>query len=299
MMKVNQHFAVCLMLLAASIIIGWKPIIETFALSWQNNDYTHVLLILPICTVLILLERKHLQRTREWDFQLGPLILAAAVAIAFSAWFWSPAFSADEQLAMQMFALVLSWIGIFVICFGQPSCGRLLFPLLFLFGLVPLPRFALDFMIAFLQQGSVWSTHAFFALFDVPTAQHGIQLTIPGLTIDVAPACSSIRSSSMLVVTTMLLAHVILRSTWRKSLIVALSIPLSIAKNGLRIFTIAMLGTRVDPAYLTGRLHHQGGILFFLAALIIEIFMILLLRRQEEPIVVRDLQPLPSSAATD
>ena len=64
------------------------------------------------------------------------------------------------------------------------------------------------------------------------------------------------------------LAQLLLRSSWRKALVVGIAIPLSVAKNGLRIFTIAMLGTRVDPGYLTGRLHHQGGILFFLIALL-------------------------------
>jgi len=54
-----------------------------------------------------------------------------------------------------------------------------------------------------------------------------------------------------------------------------------VAKNGLRIFTIAMLGTRVDPGYLTGRFHHQGGIVFFLIALLIIFFLLKLLERGE------------------
>jgi exosortase/archaeosortase family protein len=76
-------------------------------------------------------------------------------------------------------------------------------------------------------------------------------------------------SSLMLLVTTMVLAHVLLRTPWRKALVVAIAIPVSVAKNGLRIFTIAMLGTRVDPSFLTGRFHHNGGIVFFLTALAI------------------------------
>jgi exosortase/archaeosortase family protein len=88
-------------------------------------------------------------------------------------------------------------------------------------------------------------------------------LSIPGLDIEVARECSSIRSSLMLVVTTMILAHLFLRSWWRKALLVGAAIPLSVAKNGLRIVTIAELGTRIDPGFLSGKLHHNGGILFF------------------------------------
>ena len=55
---------------------------------------------------------------------------------------------------------------------------------------------------------------------------------------------------------------------------IALAVPLSVAKNGLRIFVFAMLATRVDRTYLTGRLHHRGGIIYFLIALAV-IFLLI------------------------
>jgi exosortase/archaeosortase family protein len=72
-------------------------------------------------------------------------------------------------------------------------------------------------------------------------------LSIPGLEIEVARECSSIRSSLMLFVTAMVLAHLFLRSWWRKALVAAAVIPLSVAKNGLRIFTIVELFEREWP----------------------------------------------------
>ena len=118
--------------------------------------------------------------------------------------------------------------------------------------------------------------------FGVPVAEEGTLLTIPGLTIEVAKECSSIRSSLMLVVTTMVLAQTLLRTTWRKAIVIAVAIPLSVAKNGLRIFVLAMLATRVDRTYLTGRLHHEGGIIYFLVALAIIFLLIWIARRSEE-----------------
>jgi hypothetical protein len=59
------------------------------------------------------------------------------------------------------------------------------------------------------------------------------------------------------------------------------AIPLSIAKNGVRIFTIAMLGTHVDPGFLHGTLHRKGGILFFLLALFAVLLLLWLLSRGE------------------
>jgi len=79
----------------------------------------------------------------------------------------------------------------------------------------------------------------------------------------------------------MVLAQLLLRSPWRKALIIAVAIPLSVAKNGLRIFTLGMLATRVSPSFLTGRLHRQGGIIFFLIALAAILLLIWILRRGE------------------
>ena len=86
----------------------------------------------------------------------------------------------------------------------------------------------------------------------------------------------------MLIVTTMVLAQLLLRSAWRKAFIILVAIPLSVAKNGLRIFTIAMLTTHVDPSFLTGRLHRKGGIIFFMIALAATFLLLWILRRGEE-----------------
>lgn len=64
--------------------------------------------------------------------------------------------------------------------------------------------------------------------------------------------------------------------------IVVMVIPLSVAKNGLRIFVITMLSTRVDFGYLTGRLHRQGGIFFVIMALIAMFGILEWLRRGEK-----------------
>jgi exosortase/archaeosortase family protein len=103
----------------------------------------------------------------------------------------------------------------------------------------------------------------------------------------------------MLLITTMVLAQLLLRSPWRKALLIGLAIPLSVAKNALRIFTIAMLGTRVDAGYLTGRLHHQGGIVFFAIVLSVVFILLFILRRGETWPLNSELNPYQSKATGD
>jgi exosortase len=138
-----------------------------------------------------------------------------------------------------------------------------------------------------------------FSLFGVPVSQDGVLVSIPTLTLQVAQECSSIRSSSMLLVTTIVLAQLLLRSPWRKALVIGLAIPLSIAKNGLRIFSIGMLGTKVDRGYLTGRFHHQGGIVFFAIALLAIFALFAILRRGEDISPASDMDAAKAMAAGD
>jgi exosortase len=192
------------------------------------------------------------------------------------------ALPADVQLSGNMLAFVVWWIAAFILCFGSDAFRNARFPLCFLLWLVPFPAFLLDPIVELLQRGSAASAHWLFAAARVPVEQRGMLLHIPDLTLEVAPECSSIRSSLILLVTTMVVAQLLLRSTWRKAVVVAVAIPLSVAKNGLRIFVIGMLATRVDPRFLTGRLHRQGGVIFLLIALAAIFLVIWILRRGEE-----------------
>jgi exosortase len=298
MTKLLQHQTGLAILLAVSLLCGWRVLIDTFALSLRNDEYTYILLILPVSVVLIFLERRSLRKMATLSIRTGTALLAIAALTTCLAWGWSAWLAPDALLSMRMFALVLWWVGAFVLCYGSEAARSLLFPLLFLFGMVPFPQSVVNVIVALLQQWSAWAAHMFFAGFGVPVVQNGVVLAIPGLTVQVAEECSSIRSSSMLLVTTMVLAQLLLRSPWRKALMIGLAIPLSVAKNGLRIFTIAMLGTRVDPGYLTGELHRQGGIVFFGIALIVVLALLWIFRKGEHLPLALDLSPGTVAPAT-
>jgi exosortase len=288
-----------LVLCAISVVAGWHPLASTLALAASNDEYTHIVLILPVAATLILMDWHTTRQMAIRNPRGGAaFLLTALVAIACTRR-WSVGLSSDVRLSLGMLALVLWWVGSFVLCFGIRISRALLFPLCFLFWMVPFPKILLDAVIRLLQHGSALSARLLFASAAVPVAQDGLMLSIPGLTVEVAKECSSIRSSLMLLVTTMVLAQLLLRSPWRKVLVIVLAIPLSVAKNGLRIFTLAMLGTRVDPAFLNGRLHRQGGIVFFAIALCV-IFLLLWILRQTEPEVTQAaaLRPVGPEALT-
>lgn len=267
------------LLVAIATAIWWNPLTALFALALRNEQYTHILLILPISTALLFLYREPPAEPSVLSVTVGSaLLLIALTTRVATVWIEIPS---DVQLSLNILALVAWGMGAFLLCFGGRAFGHALFPLGFLLWMVPLPQFVLDPIISLLQQGSTASAHWLFAAAGIPVEQSGTLLHIPDLTLEVAPECSSIRSSMMLLVTSMVCAQLLLRSFWRKASVFAVALPLSVAKNGLRIFALGVLATKVDPAFLTGRLHRQGGIIFFLIALLGIFALLWILRRSE------------------
>ena len=268
-------------LCGVSIVLWWHALVSALRLALSEEPYTHILLIVPLSLALICLEGRMSPRNCESDATVGAFLLAGALLIAgFERW-GGPGLGADLRLSLRMFAMVIWWVASVVFCFGVGTFRRFLFPLCFLFWMVPVPAVVLNWMIPVLQKESASTTRVLFQIVGVPVAQDGTVLDISGLMLDVRPECSSIRSSLLLIVTTMVLAHLFLRSWWRKALIIAVAIPLAVAKNGLRIFVIAELGRRVDSGFFDGNLHHHGGIVFLGIAVVVVVALIWFLHRWE------------------
>jgi len=278
-------------MLAGSIAPGWHALGSTLALALSSEAYTHILLILPLTCALIYMARAALPQVFRSNVREGPALLAAALLLAGLVKLTAGETTTDVRLSLNMIALVMGWIGSVVICFGIQALRAFLFPLFFLFWLVPIPEFALNEIVQFLQHQSALAARILFVLAGVPVTQEGIVLSVPGWDVEVARECSSIRSSVMLVVTTMVLAHLFLRSRWRKALLIVVAVPLAAIKNGLRIFTLVQIGTRWDASIFDSDLHHRGGILFFAVSVGLTLGVLWILRRSEG-LQARDLEPV-------
>ncbi len=254
--------------------------LQTFRLALTNEAYTHIILILPLSLALIYFESRTVRPAIEPNRLGGPFFLAGALALGCLAR-WGGHLVPDVRLTLSVLALVLWWMASVVFCFGRPFFRAFLFPCCFLLWLVPLPDFALHPIVEILQNGSAIAARWLFQLAGVPVRQNGVVLSVSGLDIEVAPECSSIRSSLILIITTMVLAQLFLRSKWRRLILLLAAIPLSIAKNALRIFVVVEMAVRVDPGYFEGSLHRHGGVVFLAAALAVIVGLLWLFGRSE------------------
>lgn len=265
-------------LCVASVVIWLHPLSETVRLAISDERYTHLLLIIPLTVALIALQW-NVAKTSVTISNWGGTLMAAGLLCYLEP--LPTRASADIRLTIIMFGLVLCWLGAFLLCFGAERFRSMLLPLLMLFWIVPLPALVLDSVVSFLQKSSAVSAEVLFRAVTTPVSLHASVLSLPGLELEVAPECSSIRSSLFLIVITMAVAQILLRSPWRKLAVILASLPLSFLKNGLRIFVLGWLAAHGDPGILNSRLHHQGGVVFLGIALAIVFLLVWVLRRGE------------------
>jgi len=274
-------------LVILSVIIFWRTFHALVLYSFDHESSSHILLIPVVSIYLLWTERARIfQVVRPSPGSGTTLVLAAIALYLFTASHWSLQ-DPEQFLPGATLAIVLLWLGGFLLCYGATAWRRASFSLLFLLLMVPLPPAFLDRSIYLLQQGSTEIAYLLFKALGVPVLRQGFLLTVPGVTIEVAQECSGIRSSVALFITCLLAAHLFLRTKWRMLVFVLLAFPLAIIKNGIRIATLTLLSVYVDPGFLTGRLHHEGGFVFFLLALAILAPILFLFQKSEQKALLR------------
>jgi exosortase len=280
--------AVCFgALLVSAAVVFFSPLYTLLSSSLRVDQYSPVLFVVPISVTLLYLEKKQVfGNTRYWTPGLVTGLTSAGVFLYVAG--HSGALDRSELISLSLLLFVFTALAVFSFCFGLSAFRAGLFPLIFLVLMVPLPDKMLAATIALLQNGSVEATCLFFKAFHIPYLRDGVILTLPKVTIEVAKECSGIRSSLILFMADLVLAFLFLKSHLARLVQVVSVLPITIAKNGLRIFALSMLGMYVDPSFLHGNLHRYGGILFFVigfAALFAEIW---LLQRAENRLMHQD-----------
>lgn len=278
----SKRHAVFAAFALVSSLAFYKTLSALVQYSLRYDSSSHIILIPFIALFLIYMERQRIFSITRMS--VGPgvgLAFAGSVLFVLADRSSFPR-EGNWQLSLETLAVLLVWAGGFLLCYGFVAFRAAAFPLLFLLLMVPLPDVILDRATYALQAGSTEITYLIFQLVGTPVSRHGFLLSVPGVTIEVAKECSSIRSSIALFITCLLAAHLYLRTGWKKFVVVILALLLSVVKNGIRIATLTLLSIYVEPGFLSGRLHQQGGFLFFLLALLILLPVFLYMEKSDK-----------------
>ena len=273
----------------ACVALFQAPLRSLFNLAAHSENFSHIFLIPLISVYLLFLDRKRLHPGNSIDYlaALPFLIPGALTGLLVS---FGPSLEPTWKLAFSVLSLLLLLVSGFIAILGRSAAKESWFAFAFLLLAVPLPDSLLNRFIYALQVGSAAITGFLFDLSGVPVLRQGFVFRLPVISIEVAQECSGIRSSMALLVLAVLVAHFAFHRFWKKVVFVAAGLVMMIIKNGVRIATLTLLANYVNPDFLYGRLHRDGGVVFFLLGLLLLLPVYWLLKRGEVP-AAATLQP--------
>jgi exosortase len=274
-------------------LIFWKPLYALVRYALTDENASHILIIPFLVAWLLFLDRERMAHT-SLDLKSASMVAIPAVTLAAVVAFGL----VGQGMALRgwILSFVLLVISGFIAIFGIRCFQSDWFPFAMLGFLIPLPDPVLNRLIYVLQAGSADVAEKIFDWTGVPALRDGFIFHLPRLSIEVAQECSGIRSSIALLILALLVAYFSFSKFWKKAVFLIAGLLMMIVKNGVRIATLTILASYVNPDFLFGRLHREGGVVFFLIGLALLLPVYWFLRRGEANVSVAASKVAPSTS---
>jgi exosortase C (VPDSG-CTERM-specific) len=261
-----------------------QPLLALANYAAHSALHSHILLIPFVSAYLLYIRRDQLPRKYVADLPLGMVFLAGGLGV-FLFTYWrnfagrAPADNYYLVVLTLSFLCCLAAGGFFF--FGRDWMRAAAFPLAYLIFMVPMPDAMADALESASKYASAEVANVLFHLSGTPVLRAGRVFQLPNITIEVAQECSGIRSSWVLLMTSILAANLFLKTSWRRIVIVAFIIPLGILRNGFRILVIGLLCVNAGPQMIHSPIHTRGGPVFFVLSLVPFLLLLWWLRKGE------------------
>jgi len=160
---------------------------------------------------------------------------------------------------------------------GKEVLTILVFPVLFLFFMVPVPD-AIQGLVAFpLQLFATKISYLLIQMLSIPVHQEGNMLYFAETQLEIAEACSGIRSIAAFTVLSVIFAYILDKGWNRRIILLASAIPLALFTNIIRITTTGILAHHYGSAIADSFLHEFSGLVVFAFgfALLLSVFILL------------------------
>lgn len=255
--------------------IAWAPVVLLGLLSvllyhriavklvtdWYNlPDFSHGFLI-PFFAAFLLWDKRH----EIAGTPIAPSWAGVSLVVLGLCELMLGVFGAD--LFLQRTSFVLLVVGLVWTLLGKAMLSQLKFVLLVLLLAIPLPTILYNQITFPLQLRASQLASLILPLFRVPVLQDGNVIRLPSMPLEVAEACSGIRSLMSLFAVAVIYGYFLERTTLRRIVLALSSLPIAVAANVVRIVGTGLCVQYWDPDKALGFFHEFQGWLMFLVSL--------------------------------
>ncbi|HEY4300859.1 MAG TPA: exosortase [Candidatus Didemnitutus sp.] len=255
--------------LAVTVLAFAWPLFQLGAFAGSSELYSYILLVPAISVFLVWWQRDFLpsgsEPSRAWA--AVPALVGCGLLTAFVL-ATEGAMPTEERLALAALAFASFIVADCMFFLDRRLVAALMFPLGFLVFMAPMPGPLADAVELFLQRGSAATADAFFSVAGTPVYYQDLVFRLPGINLRVAPECSGIHSSLVLLMVSLVAGYLFLRSPWRRTLLAVAMVPLALLRNGFRVFVIGELCVHISPDMINSFIHRRGGPIFFALSLV-------------------------------
>ncbi len=164
--------------------------------------------------------------------------------------------------------MLLVLAGLIILFMGWNLFRAVLFPWAFLQLMIPIPAIVFNQITFPLQLLASQVAAAVLPLLGVPVLREGNVINLPAMPLEVAEACSGIRSLMSLVTLAIIYGYLMEKRLWVRWLLAFAAIPITVVANDVRIVGTGLLVQYWDPAAAEGYFHASWGWIIFVVSLV-------------------------------
>jgi exosortase len=264
-----------LIFITAFVALYWKDI-SIMVSDWYNDpNYSHGFLIPFVSGYFVWQKRDTLKQAALKSSRAGLAVVVAGLLLYLAG-----------TLSGELFSMKLSMLivlaGSVLYVFGSEVFRIVLFPLGYLVFMIPLPYLLYDSIAFPLKLFVSKYSVDFLSAVGVLALREGNIIHLADITLEVADACSGIRSIISLLAMSTALAYVSGTGWLGRAVLVFFAIPVAIVVNALRVVGTGILAERYGSDIAQGFYHEFAGLVIFGVAIAILIVAAVLLRKIED-----------------
>lgn len=228
---------------------------------WSDPNFSHGFFVPAFSAYILWQNRARLtaipRKPSTWGLPLIVLSLVVLILGIFGA-----------ELFLSRTSLILLIAGMIIFFLGWEMFRAVLFPLLFLILMVPIPAIVFSQITFPLQILASKLAAWILPAFGVPVLREGNVINLPAMPLEVAEACSGIRSLLSLATLAIMYGYLMEKAPLMRTVLALASVPIAVTANALRIVGTGLIVQYWDPDKAEGFFHLFSGWLIFVVSLL-------------------------------